>query len=60
MQSIVGYNDTLAFLRDRFATEWRYDTHRATWWKGLPPCYNTAHQSPPWGWTDDDSTTAWA
>jgi hypothetical protein len=45
------YDDTVAFLRDRFATGRRYDAHGATWWKGLPPCYNPAHESPPWGST---------
>jgi hypothetical protein len=53
------YDDTVAFLRDRFASGPRYDAHGATWWKGLPPCYNTAHQSPPWGWTDDDRVNHW-
>jgi hypothetical protein len=53
------YNDTVAFLRDRFATGPRYDANGATWWKGLPPCYNTAHQSPPSGWTDDDRFNHW-
>lgn len=33
-------------------------THGATWWNGLPPRYDTNHQSPPWGWISDD-TTAW-
>jgi hypothetical protein len=42
------YEDTVAFLRDQFATGRRYDAHGATWWKGLPPCYYE-HQSPPWG-----------
>jgi hypothetical protein len=43
------YDDTIAFLRDRFATGRQYDAHGATWWSGLPPCYNAIHQSPPWG-----------
>jgi hypothetical protein len=47
------YDDTVAWLRDRFATGRRYDTHGATWWKGLPPCYDTVHQSPPSGWAGD-------
>jgi hypothetical protein len=50
----ASYDDTVAFLQKRFATGQRYDTHGATWWKGLPPCYDTNHQSPPWGWTHDD------
>ena len=53
------YDDVVAFLRERFATGRRYDAHGATWWKGLPPCYDTAHQSPPWGWSSD-SNTHWA
>jgi hypothetical protein len=48
------YDDVVAFLQNRFATGRRYDTHGATWWNGLPPCYDTNHQSPPWGWTHDD------
>lgn len=37
----------------------------ATWWRDLPPCYNSnydyatmapAHQRPPTGWVDDEST----
>jgi hypothetical protein len=47
----ASYDDTVAFLRDQFATGRRYDARGATWWKGLPPCYDTKHQSPPWGWT---------
>jgi hypothetical protein len=31
------YDDVVAFLRKRFATGRRYDTHGATWWNGLPP-----------------------
>jgi len=34
------YDDVVAFLRKRFATGWRYDAHGATWWDGLPPCYD--------------------
>jgi hypothetical protein len=48
------YDDVEVFLQTRFATGRRYDTHGATWWNGLPPCYNTNHQSPPWGWTTND------
>jgi hypothetical protein len=47
------YDDTVAFLRDQFATGRRYDAHGATWWKGLPPCYYE-HQSPLWGWSGVD------
>jgi hypothetical protein len=43
------YPDTLTFLQNRFATGRRYDTYGATWWNGLPPCYDNAHQSPPLG-----------
>jgi hypothetical protein len=53
------YDDTIAFLRDRVATGRQYDAHGATWWSGLPPCYNAIHQSPPWGWTDVDDGTHW-
>jgi hypothetical protein len=53
------YDDTVTFLRNQFATGRRYDTHGATWWKGLPPCYNTDHQSPPWGWIQYDGFTQW-
>ncbi len=53
------YDDVVAFMRTRFATGRRYDTHGATWWKGLPPCYEPNHQSPPWGWTHDDGVTEW-
>ena len=55
------YDDVVAFLRTRFATGRRYDTHGATWWNGLPPCYDKAHQSPPWGRTLDGATEwAWS
>jgi hypothetical protein len=50
------YDDVVAFLQTRFATGRRYDTHGATWWNGLPPCYDTNHRSPPWGWTTNDYT----
>jgi hypothetical protein len=55
------YDDTVAFLRDQFAAGLRYDAHGATWWKGLPPCYDDKHQSPPWGWTShfDNRATWW-
>jgi hypothetical protein len=55
------YDDVVAFLRKRFATGRRYDTHGATWWNGLPPCYDKGHQSPPWGRTFDGGTklTEW-
>ena len=53
------YDDVLEFLRERFATGRQYDTRGATWWKGLPPCYDDKHQSPPWGWTLGDDDTAW-
>ncbi len=51
-------DDVVAFLRKRFATGRRYDTHGATWWNGLPPCYDKGHQSPPWGRTLN-GTTEW-
>jgi hypothetical protein len=50
------YDDIVAFLRDRFGTGPQYDIHGATWWHGLPPCYDANHQSPPWGWTTDTGT----
>jgi hypothetical protein len=57
----VPYDDIVAFLRKQFATGRRYDAHGATWWKGLPPCYDTNHQSPPWGWTvGDEIDWAWS
>jgi hypothetical protein len=43
------YPDTVTFLRDQFATGRRYDTYGATWWNGLPPCYDNAHESAPLG-----------
>jgi hypothetical protein len=46
------YPDTVTFLQNQFATARRYDTYGATWWNGLPPCYDNAspkHQSPPLG-----------
>jgi hypothetical protein len=54
------YDDVLAFLQRQFATGRRYDAYGATWWNGLPPCYNDtkynpadpAHESPPRGWVD--------
>jgi hypothetical protein len=54
------YDDTVTFLQRQFATGRRYDSYGATWWKGLPPCYNDskynptdpAHESPPRGWID--------
>jgi hypothetical protein len=54
------YDDVLAFLQRQFATGRRYDDYGATWWNGLPPCYNDAkydpagpaHESPPRGWVD--------
>ena len=58
----ASYDDTVAFLRTRFATGRKYDAHGATWWRDLPPCYNdTHHESPPAGWVMDDSTLwVWA
>ena len=50
-QYSAPYDDVVAFLRTRFATGRRFDTHGATWWNGLPPCYDKEHQSPPWGRT---------
>jgi hypothetical protein len=59
------YDDTVAFLRQQFATGRKYDAYGATWWRNLPPCYNdkydssTAtprHESPPGGWVMEDST----
>jgi len=56
----ASYDDVLAFLQKRFATGLQYDTHGATWWDGLPPCYDANHQSPPWGGTTSDNEgTAW-
>ncbi|MGA9358024.1 MAG: hypothetical protein WBW75_08425 [Mycobacterium sp.] len=55
----ASFDDAVAFLRDRFAAGRQYDAHGATWWKGLPPCYNTAHQSPPWGSTTYDYRHDW-
>jgi hypothetical protein len=46
------YPDTVTFQQNRFATGRRYDTYGATWWNGLPPCYDNAspkHHSPPLG-----------
>jgi hypothetical protein len=46
------YAATVAFLQNQFATGRRFDTYGATWWNGLPPCYDNAspkHQSPPLG-----------
>jgi hypothetical protein len=46
------YRDTVTFLQNQFATGRRYDTYGATWWNGLPPCYDNAsprHHSPPLG-----------
>jgi hypothetical protein len=42
------YEDVVAFLRERFAMGRRYDSYGATYWLGLPPCYQN-HQSPPRG-----------
>jgi hypothetical protein len=58
------YADTVTFLQTQFATGRRYDSYGATWWNGLPPCYNDskynpadpAHESPPRGWILDNST----
>jgi hypothetical protein len=59
------YDETVAFLGKQFATGRKYDTHGATWWRDLPPCYNDKydwsiaaphHESPPGGWVMDDST----
>jgi hypothetical protein len=52
------YDDTVAFLRKQFATGRKYDSHGATWWRDLPPCYNdtSRHESPPGGWVMEDST----
>lgn len=56
------FDDTVEFLRKQFATGRKYDTHGATWWRGLPPCYNdTRHESPPGGWVSENSTLwVWA
>lgn len=55
------YDDTVAFLRKQFATGRKYDVRGATWWHGLPPCYNDVHESPPGGWATEDSTLwVWA
>ena len=58
----ASYDGTVAFLRKQFATGRKYDTHGATWWRDLPPCYNdTRHESPPGGWVMEDSTLwVWA
>jgi hypothetical protein len=58
----TSYDDTVAFLRKQFATGQKYDTRGATWWRGLPPCYNDMlHESPPGGWVMEDSTLwVWA
>ena len=50
------YDDTVAFLRKQFASGRKYDTHGATWWRDLPPCYNDKYESPPGGWVMKDST----
>jgi hypothetical protein len=61
----ASYDQTVAFLRKQFATGRRYDMQGATWWRGVPPCYNSkydyntmspGHESPPKGWVLDDST----
>lgn len=53
------YGDVVAFLQKQFATGRQYDSHGATYWRGLPPCYNANHQSPPWGEGDGDTWTRW-
>lgn len=50
------YDDIVAFMRDRFGAGQRYDAHGATWWHGLPPCYDANHDSPPSGWATDYGT----
>jgi hypothetical protein len=50
------YDDVVVFLRTRFATGRRYDSHGATYWRGLSPCYDENHQSPPQGWVYDKAT----
>lgn len=60
------YDDVVAFLRKQFTTGRRYDAYGATWWNGLPPCYDDskynpadpAHESPPRGWIEE-SLTIW-
>jgi hypothetical protein len=49
------FNDTVVYLRKQFATGRRYDADGATWWRDLPPCYNTRHESPPGGWDLEES-----
>jgi hypothetical protein len=57
-----SYDDTVAFLRKQFAIGQKYDTHGATLWRDLPPCYNdTGDESPPEGWVLENSTLwVWA
>lgn len=55
------YDDTVAFLTERFAAGTKYDAAGATSWRGLPPCYSRNHESPPGGWVTGDSTRwVWA
>jgi len=62
----ASYDDTVAFLRNQFATGRNYDARGATWWHDLPPCYRSRYdyksmtpysESPPKGWDTGDSTT---
>ncbi|MGO9511015.1 MAG: hypothetical protein ACLPXZ_28195 [Mycobacterium sp.] len=53
---VAPYDDIVAFMRDRFGTGRQYDAHGATWWHGLPPCYDANHDSPPSGWATDGGT----
>ncbi|HZE14472.1 MAG TPA: hypothetical protein VE197_01495 [Mycobacterium sp.] len=46
---VASYAETVAYLQAQFATGRHYDSYGATWWGGLPPCYNLQHQSPPLG-----------
>jgi hypothetical protein len=53
------YDAVVAFLQKQFATGRRYDSLGATYWRGLPPCYEANHQSPPLGARYGDTDTEW-
>ena len=50
------YDETVTFVRKQFATGRKYDTHGATWWRNLPPCYDDKDESPPQGWVMENAT----
>lgn len=50
----VSYGQAVTFLQDQFGTGRKYDSYGATWWGGLPPCYDANHQAPPKGWERGD------